>query len=69
MSLKAFHIVFVIASTLLSVGFGAWAIRAYSQGDASVAVLILGIVSLFLAIGLVAYGRYFLRKLKDVSYL
>ncbi len=69
MSLKAFHILFVVASTLLTGGFGLWAIRAYSHGDVSKTVLVLGIVSLLLMAGLVWYGKYFLRKLKSISYL
>jgi hypothetical protein len=69
MSLKAFHIIFIIASTVLATGFAAWAIRQYSSGDASTGMLALGIASLLLAAGLVAYGRYFLRKLKDIGYL
>lgn len=31
--------------------------------------LIMGMVSAVLGVGLVVYGRYFLKKLKDVSYL
>ncbi len=69
MSLKAFHIVFIVASTALATGFGAWAIRQYVTAQASAGMLALGIASLLLAGALVAYGKYFLRKLKDISYL
>jgi len=69
MSLKAFHILFVVASTLLTGGFGVWSIRAYSRGDVSMSVLVLGIASLLLMDALVWYGKYFLRKLKHISYL
>ena len=69
MSLKAFHILFVIASTLLTAGFGFWEIRRFQAGEASAGDLALGIGSLVLSILLIGYGKYILRKLKDISYL
>ncbi len=69
MSLKAFHILFILAATLLSLFFGTWSIRHYRVGDASLFELILGIASLGLSVLLIGYGRYFLRKLKHISYL
>jgi hypothetical protein len=69
MSLKAFHLIFVIASTLLALGFGTWEIREYAREEGSASQLLLGIASLVLAFGLVWYGKYFLRKLKHISYL
>lgn len=68
MSLKAFHIVFVTVAAVLCVGFGVWAIRNYqANGDALSAVA--GVGSLAGAVALVVYGRWFLRKLKGVSFL
>lgn len=70
MSLKAIHLLFIIASTLLSFGFSAWALWSYSNEEPRNMVnLIMGMVSAVLGVGLVVYGRYFLKKLKDVSYL
>ncbi len=68
MSLKAFHILFVTASTLLAFGFGAWALHSYSMHKAQID-LIMGIVSLVLGVGMIWYGKYFLKKLKNISYL
>jgi hypothetical protein len=67
-SLKAFHIVFVTVSVLLALGFGVWSLVQYSEGK-RVIDLAFGIGSLLAAIGLVFYGRYVLKKLKDISYL
>jgi hypothetical protein len=68
MSLKAFHVVFITASTLLTVAFGLWGIRQFSTtGD--IQSLALGISSLIVAVALIIYGKYFLRKLKHISYL
>ena len=69
MSLKAFHIVFVMVSTLLAAGFGFWCIRQSQGSDGSTGELALGIGSLVMAALLIWYGGYFLRKLKHISYL
>ncbi len=68
MSLKAFHIFFIIASTLLAVAFGVWAIDDFSR-SASQVHLVLGVGSFLASVALVWYGVWFLRKLKHVSYL
>lgn len=68
MSLKAFHIVFISASTLLAFGFGGWMFKDYTRtGETS--DLIFGLGSVGVGIGLIIYGKYFLRKLKRISYL
>lgn len=68
MSLKAFHVVFISAATLLLTGFGAWAVRAYLHA-AGAGYLAMGIAALAAAVALVVYGVWFLKKMKDVSYL
>ena len=68
MSLKTFHIMFVAVSTILAIGFGVWAIRDYgTSGEA--ASMVLGVLSLCGAVSMIVYGRWFLRKLKHISYL
>jgi hypothetical protein len=69
MSLKAFHIIFVAAATLLSFGFGLWIIRAYVAGEASELEFGLGVASLALGFVLIVYGRYVFRKLKNLENL
>ncbi len=68
MSLKAFHIVFIAASTMLAFGFGAWEFHAW-RTSAAAWDLGLAIGSTVAGVGLLAYGRYFLKKLKHISYL
>ena len=68
MSLKAFHVFFVIVSTLCALGFGAWAIGDYLR-TGNIGVLALGVLGFAAAGALVWYGLWFLRKLKNVSYL
>ncbi|MEO7678689.1 MAG: hypothetical protein ABIV39_18190 [Verrucomicrobiota bacterium] len=68
MSLKAFHIVFVIASTLLAFGVGGFELKAYFASEEKQA-LILGISSLVGGVALICYGKVVLKKLKHISYL
>ncbi len=68
MSLKAFHVFFIFISTALSVGFGVWGVRDYLQsGDAL--NLGMGLASFAGGGALIWYSKWFLRKLKGVSYL
>ena len=68
MSLKAIHIVFITASTVLAFGFGCWELKGYSAGGER-GDLILGVASLVTGVALIVYGKYFLKKLKNIGYL
>ena len=66
MSLKAFHIVFVIFSTLLALGVGAWCVWVNLVEDAPV-YLAGAIASFASALGLIIYGVWFYRKMKRLG--
>ena len=68
MSLKAFHIIFVAVSMLLAGGFAFWAIVQY-RASGEVGLLVAGVISGLLFVCMGVYGRWFLRKLKNESYL
>ena len=68
MGLKGFHLFFICTATLCAVGFGGWAVVDY-QRTGSFETLAMGICSFVAAVALVFYGLWFLRKLKNVSYL
>jgi len=68
MSLKAFHLVFVVVVTLISLGVGAWGVRV-QQLDGQGWPLQLGIAAFVLAAVTAVYGVWFLKKLKNVSYV
>ena len=68
MSLKAFHVFFVGVATLCALGFGAWAVGDYLRTGKG-GTLALGIASFAATAALVWYGLWFLRKLKNVSFL
>jgi hypothetical protein len=61
MSLKAVHLVFVTVLTSLSFGCAAWAFQSGSPAW--------GILGIIAGILVIIYGIYFLKKLKNVSYL
>jgi uncharacterized membrane protein YcjF (UPF0283 family) len=67
MSLKAFHVFFVIVSVLCALGFGGWAVADYARTGRP-GVLALAILAFVAAIALVWYGLWFLRKIKDVRF-
>ena len=69
MSLKAFHIVFITVSVLFTFGFGAWGLWGYFSGQGGSLELGLGIGSLVSGVALLIYGKYFLKKFRNVSYL
>lgn len=66
MSLKTFHIFFVTISILFSLGFSGWALKEYWRVDRATNLLLAGGALIF-AVLLVAYGWWFLHKLKDVK--
>ena len=69
MSLKAFHLVFITASSALAFGCGVWALKNYAGADGRATDLICGVVALAVGAGLIVYERYFLKKTKNVGYL
>ena len=69
MSLKAFHLIFITASCALAFGCAVWGIKNYFSTDGKALDLIFGLGALVAGVGLIFYERYFLKKLKNVSYL
>jgi len=68
MSLKAFHIVFILVSAMLCIGLGVWSLGEYRRTQSN--EFIWGIVCSFVGlVCLLIYGKWFLRKLRGVSYL
>ena len=61
MSLKACHVVCGTLLAALSFGCAAWAFQTGS--------LFWGVMGILAGIGVIFYGFYFLKKLKNVSYL
>lgn len=68
MSLKAFHIVFVLTAAAFGLGLGAWAVRDY-RAAGSTASLVIAVGAFLGTAILIPFGVWFLRKLKHVSYV
>jgi hypothetical protein len=69
MSLKTFHLIFISASSALAIGCGVWGLKDFFSEGGRAWDLIFGLGSLAAGVGLVIYERFFLKKLKHVSYL
>lgn len=69
MSLKTFHIIFITAASLMLFGFGGWLWRQYRGPEGTTGDLAWAIVAFAVGVGLLVYERFFLKKLKNVSYL
>jgi hypothetical protein len=69
MSLKAFHLIFITASTILAFGCGVSGLKQFFSAEGRAGDLIFGLGSLAAGVGLIVYERYFVKKLKRVSYL
>jgi steroid 5-alpha reductase family enzyme len=65
MSLRAFHIIFIIASVVLSLYVALWGIREFAQ-DRSQVGLTLGILFFITAVALMVYGKKAFTKLKEL---
>jgi uncharacterized PurR-regulated membrane protein YhhQ (DUF165 family) len=65
MSLRVFHIVFVIVTIVLSLFVALWGIRAF-EAERDVAALALAILFLVTAVVLTVYGKKVARKLKEL---
>jgi len=65
MSLRAFHIVFVIVTIVLSLYVALWGIREYTQ-EHNATALTMAVLFLLMAIALMIYGKKAFRKLKEL---
>lgn len=63
MSLKNFHIVFILVCLILTAGFGFWCLGTVA-GQGVTGSMPLGIASLAAAGGLIVYGMFFLKKVQ-----
>jgi len=65
MSLRAFHIVFVVVTIVLSLYVALWGIREFTE-QRSATALTLGVLFLAMAVGLMIYGKKAFAKLRDL---
>ena len=65
MSLRIFHLVFILAAFGLSLFVALWGFREYAATRSSGA-LVLALLFVLCGVGLVAYGMVAVRKLRDL---
>ena len=65
MSLRAFHVLFITLSIILSLLCGGVAFRDYKEQGGTLELLF-AILSIVVAAGLVMYERYFLKKTRKM---
>jgi len=63
MSLRTFHVIFIVCSIIVTIGFGCWAIINFQQNQTPT-YLWTGIVAFIAASGLVIYEYSFLKRVK-----
>lgn len=68
MSLKAFHVFFIGLSIVTAFFFGTWLFLTVEVADFYLR-LGFGVLSYIVGLGLIVYGRYFLRKFKHISFV
>lgn len=65
MSLRVFHVVFIVVSVVLSLYIALWGVREFTQ-TRSMAGLTLAIVFVVAAAALIIYGKKTFRKLREL---
>lgn len=66
MSLKAFHLVFILASIVLSFLVGAWGVQQYRVAGSGTG-LMMAIVFYASGVALVVYATRFVRKIRELG--
>jgi hypothetical protein len=69
MSLKAFHLIFITASSGLAFGCGVWGLKNYWSVGGRAVDLLFGLGSILAGVLLMVYERYFLKKTRNVGFL
>jgi hypothetical protein len=65
-SLRLFHLLFILAVLVLTDMFGAWAFWRYGQSSEA-GLLVAGIMSFLAGFGVAAYAVFFVRKVRESS--
>jgi len=66
MSLRAFHIAFIVVSVALSLVVTAWGVREYLN-EAGLNALAVGCAAAVTGLALVVYGTRYFRKLQELG--
>jgi hypothetical protein len=65
MNLRWFHALLILLSAALAVLFGVWCLGQYGRGEGT-ASLLAAVASFSVAVGLIVYDSWFLRKTRTL---
>jgi hypothetical protein len=65
MNLRWFHALLILLSAALAVLFGVWCLAQYGRGGGT-ATLLAAVASFSVAVGLIVYDSWFLRKTRTL---
>ena len=66
MSLKSFHIIFILISTLFAIFFGFWCYREWTLYENNI-YLVYSLIGVILCICLFFYGKWFLKEISEIN--
>jgi hypothetical protein len=66
MSLKSFHIIFLLLSSLLGIGFGYWCYIEWSLYNETI-YLFYSLIGITLCISLGVYSKWFLKEISNLN--
>ena len=66
MSLKSFHIIFILISTLFAIFFGYWCYREWILYENNI-YLVYSLIGVILCVCLFFYGKWFLKEISNIN--
>jgi len=66
MSLKSFHIIFLLISSFLGIGFGYWCYREWRLYNETI-YLFYSLIGILLCLSLGIYSKWFLKEISDLN--
>jgi len=66
MSLKSFHIIFILIASLFAIFFGYWCYREWTLYENNI-YLVYSLVGVTLCICLFFYGKWFLKEISEIN--
>ncbi len=66
MSLKSFHIIFILISSIILIAFGYWCFREWQLYNQTI-YLIYSVLGILLCLGLGIYSKWFLKEISNLN--
>jgi hypothetical protein len=66
MSLRSFHIIFILIASLFAIFFGYWCYREWTLYENNI-YLVYSLIGVILCICLFFYGKWFLKEISEIN--